>query len=55
MPDNLWTFCRRCSWHSVGKFEVCPQCGNKSVRVVSTELLMDAKTGDFYPAKEERG
>ena len=52
--EKVWTFCRRCSFHSTGKFEECPKCGNKSVRVVSTELLMDAK-GDFYPTKEEAG
>lgn len=55
MPDKLWTFCRRCSWHSVGKFDQCPQCGNKSVNVVDNRLLLEEKGGDFFPAKEEAG
>ncbi len=55
MPDNLWSFCRRCSWHSAGKFEACPQCGNKDVRVVDIGVYLDTKSGDFFPGKEEAG
>lgn len=54
MNSYYWTFCRRCAWHSAGRFEECPECGNKSVRVVDNKLLLDPK-GDFFPAKEEAG
>jgi primosomal protein N' len=54
-PEKVWSFCRRCSWHSAGRFDECPECGNKSVRVVDNGLLLEEIGGDFYPAKEGKG
>jgi anaerobic ribonucleoside-triphosphate reductase len=51
---NVWTFCRRCGWHSAGRFEVCPKCGNKKVNVVDNGLLLEEK-GEFGKAKEGKG
>jgi hypothetical protein len=48
---NVWTFCRRCGWHSSGRFPECPECGNKSVRVVDNGWLLEDK-GEFGKAKE---
>jgi len=52
MPDSVWSFCRRCSWHSAGRFSECPECGNKKVNVVDNGLLLEEKE-DLYKAKEE--
>jgi ribosomal protein L37E len=54
VPDSVWTFCRRCGFHSAGRFSECPECGNKSVRVVDNGWLLEEKGGDFYPTKEAK-
>jgi anaerobic ribonucleoside-triphosphate reductase len=53
MKESVWTFCRRCGFHSAGRFSECPECGNKKVNVVDNGLLLEEK-GEFEKTKEEK-
>jgi len=46
-----WSFCRKCGWHSIGNFDLCPNCDSKDVHHLDNELLLDAKD-DLFTNKE---
>jgi primosomal protein N' len=55
MAERVWTFCETCGWHSAGKFEQCPVCDSKKIRVVDIGAPPAWKGSDYFPLKEEVG
>jgi hypothetical protein len=55
MKESVWTFCRKCAWHSTGTFEKCPECGNEKVNVVDNKPLLDEQWAADIAGKEKRG
>jgi anaerobic ribonucleoside-triphosphate reductase len=51
---GIWSFCRRCGWHSTGKFDACPRCGSKAVRHFDTDPLPNVK-GSLFSSKAGKG
>lgn len=47
---DIWSFCRKCGWHSTGEFDACPRCGSKAVRHFNTDPLPNVK-GNLFSTK----